>query len=319
MNKLFVTIGAFIFGLTDVSSMEAYPYASFDFPQNGKLTGEMQSYFDKNGFIILKNYLNSDECQDLVTEGQNLISDFLKTSQEVVKLGSTIQNSHQEKFVEDSMDKIKFFFESNAFQKDELIVGKSEAVMKIGNALGDLNPKFRAVTFRDPLVNISETLGTIDPRVCHSMLMLKGRKVGLEVLPHQDATVLYTNPCTTLGFWIPLHDATVKNGCLRVIPGSHLGPLYNRSVKINDEVKTQSENPLSKNLDKIWTDEKFIDLVMNRGDMLVFSGKLVHGSKKNSSDLPRNAYAFHVIGANSDYPKNNWLHRDEFPRLKGGD
>jgi len=36
-----------------------------------------------------------------------------------------------------------------------------------------------------------------------------------------------------MGFWIPLQDATVKNGCLWGLPGSHKGPLYSRSKVTN--------------------------------------------------------------------------------------
>jgi phytanoyl-CoA hydroxylase len=45
---------------------------------------------------------------------------------------------------------------------------------------------------------------------------------------HQDSTFLYDEPLTLVGFWIPLQDATLKNGCLWGIPGSHLGKLYKR-------------------------------------------------------------------------------------------
>lgn len=42
------------------------------------------------------------------------------------------------------------------------------------------------------------------------------------VTPHQDATFLYTEPLgRVLGVWIALDDATLENGCLWFIPGSH--------------------------------------------------------------------------------------------------
>lgn len=47
--------------------------------------------------------------------------------------------------------------------------------------------------------------------------------------PHQDATFLYTEPLgRVLGLWIALEDATVNNGCLWFIPGSHNGELPHR-------------------------------------------------------------------------------------------
>ncbi len=42
------------------------------------------------------------------------------------------------------------------------------------------------------------------------------------VVPHQDATYLYMEPSLKMiGFWIALEDATLENGCLSFIPGSH--------------------------------------------------------------------------------------------------
>lgn len=42
------------------------------------------------------------------------------------------------------------------------------------------------------------------------------------VSPHQDASFLYTEPLgRVLGLWIALEDATLENGCLWFIPGSH--------------------------------------------------------------------------------------------------
>lgn len=43
------------------------------------------------------------------------------------------------------------------------------------------------------------------------------------MLPHQDATFLNTTPMKLYGLWIALEDATLENGCLWFMPGSHKG------------------------------------------------------------------------------------------------
>lgn len=50
------------------------------------------------------------------------------------------------------------------------------------------------------------------------------------VKPHQDATYLHTEPISITGFWIPTEDATLENGCLWFIKGSHKHGLHNRYV-----------------------------------------------------------------------------------------
>ncbi|KAI3679444.1 hypothetical protein L2E82_51355 [Cichorium intybus] len=45
--------------------------------------------------------------------------------------------------------------------------------------------------------------------------------IGGEVVPYQDNSFLYTKPQTCTGLWLALEDATIVNGCLWAIPGSH--------------------------------------------------------------------------------------------------
>lgn len=65
------------------------------------------------------------------------------------------------------------------------------------------------------------------------MAILKPPQIGGRVNVHQDSTYLYGEPDTLLGFWIPLQDATINNGCLWGLPGSHKGKLYKRSKVLN--------------------------------------------------------------------------------------
>jgi len=61
------------------------------------------------------------------------------------------------------------------------------------------------------------------------------------VVPHQDSTYLYTSPDSLVGFWIALDDATMENGCLWVIPGSHKTDVHARLIRNPDK---QNQNVL---------------------------------------------------------------------------
>ena len=54
---------------------------------------------------------------------------------------------------------------------------------------------------------------------------------GGEVTPHQDGTFLYNEPLRLFGFWFPIDDATLENGCLWYVPGSHLEPVTRRFLR----------------------------------------------------------------------------------------
>lgn len=55
------------------------------------------------------------------------------------------------------------------------------------------------------------------------------------VKSHQDASYLYTEPNSVIGFWIALDDATAQNGCLQFIPGSHKGGVHRRYIRNPDK------------------------------------------------------------------------------------
>lgn len=58
------------------------------------------------------------------------------------------------------------------------------------------------------------------------------------VVSHQDSTFLFTEPDSLVGFWIALDDATVENGCLWMIPGSHKTDVHKRFIRNPDKCAT---------------------------------------------------------------------------------
>ncbi len=98
---------------------------------------------------------------------------------------------------------------------------------------------------------------------------------------HQDMGVV--NPeadeTTMISVWVAVLDATVENGCLQVVPGSHRGELavhcnYDEGkrpyfqVNIPDKLVAPDHRPLP----------------MNAGDVLFFHKKLMHSSLPNTSN-----------------------------------
>ena len=69
--------------------------------------------------------------------------------------------------------------------------------------------------------------------------------ISFSVTAHQDGTFLRNDPLKLVGYWFPIDDATLENGCLWFVPGSHKkvspvtkhmvrNPLYNPSDKDNN-------------------------------------------------------------------------------------
>lgn len=65
--------------------------------------------------------------------------------------------------------------------------------------------------------------------------MFKNPKVGSVTKSHQIGSFLYTEPESAIGFWIAMEDATLENGCLKFIRGSHQNGIHRRLVQNPDK------------------------------------------------------------------------------------
>jgi len=122
---------------------------------------------------------------------------------------------------------------------------------------------------------------------------------------HQDASFLYTEPASCVGFWFALEDATKENGCLWAKPGGHLTSLrswFKRKKGGGTEMEMLDETPMSM--------DGMIPLEVPKGTCIVLHGYLPHYSLPNTSGKSRQAYAIHTINKNARYPEENWLRRD---------
>ena len=152
----------------------------------------------------------------------------------------------------ESGDKIRFFFETNAFDETgNLIMEKHQCLNKIGHSLHWHSPIFRKVTFDNKIKQIANDLDLKDPAVVQGMYIFKQPRIGTQVTPHQDGTFLYNEPLKLIGLWFPIDDATLENGCLWYVPGSHKLPITSR-FKRNDQNKTFFEGKEHQMKDEEW-------------------------------------------------------------------
>jgi phytanoyl-CoA hydroxylase len=129
----------------------------------------------------------------------------------------------------------------------------------------------------------------IDPghRLIQDMALMKPPFKGSEKPWHQDNAYFDWTPLDgVIGVWIALDPATVDNGCMQIVPGSHLdGPAphyHDRDCQLPDQrvaVQQVSVVPLKP------------------GGVLFFSSLLHHGTPANTSSQRRRALQFHYAAA----------------------
>jgi phytanoyl-CoA hydroxylase len=277
-----------------------------------KLTPQQLRQYDRDGFLVLREFVDIVSCDRLRTRALELVRDF--DPRGMFSIFSTReQNRLSDDYFLESGDKIRFFFEEDAFLPDgSLKQSREKSINKIGHALHDLDPVFSEFSKTNAIKELVAELGIENPLLLQSMYIFKQPRIGAEVTCHQDSTFLYTEPQDIAGFWFALEDATLENACLWAIPGGHKLGLKSRWVRSGEgkmEFEVFNSSP--------WPEERLVPLEVAKGTLIVLNGLLPHKSLANQSAKSRDAYTLHVIGGDSRYAANNWLQRSPGMPLRG--
>lgn len=270
------------------------------------LTAEQQARYERDGFLVLPDFVGRDECSRLKARAERILADFDPASTRSV-FTTNEQTRHADTEFLASASTIHCFFEEEAFGPDgSLKQAKELSINKIGHALHDLDPVFEEFSYSPRLAAVAADIGLTDAIALQSMYICKQPRIGGEVGCHQDATFLYTDPITVTGFWFALEDATIENGCLWARPGGHRTTLRKTFVRRGDDgadFVMHDESPLPAPPDEL------VPLEVTAGTLVVLHGLLPHWSDVNRSAKSRHAYSLHCIAESADYPAWNWLQR----------
>ena len=146
---------------------------------------------------------------------------------------------------------------------------------------------FGAVSTSARVVSAVRMLLREDVYHWHSKVMLKEPRVGGAWEWHQDYGYWYGDNCLyprMLSCMIALDPATKENGCLKVIPGSHLlGRLDHGRVAGQAGAEPERVQAAIERLGVRYCEAP-------AGSALFFHGNTFHSSEANLSDRPRRAY-----------------------------
>lgn len=141
---------------------------------------------------------------------------------------------------------------------------------------------------------------TVSPNVKAMQSMLFAKSAGKPGQAwHQDEDYIPTRDRSLIGAWIALEDATLENGCLWVLPGSHArGLLWPQKFHFDERFDCARES-----YNFPWRDEDSVPVEVKAGSIVFFNGYLLHRSLPNRSKSGfRRALVNHYMSAESLLP-----------------
>jgi len=227
--------------------------------------------YEEKGFLLREGVFDPEEIEDICTECEALVDRLVRNRKgERLTFGSYTFDADT---INDTMIK---------WEGDSDIVHGIEPFAHLSDKLEKWAVDQR---FVDPMKDI---IGTDNPELFTEKLNLKRPEHGGANPMHQDhpywvrVAEVAADVYTAMLF---LDDATVENGCLHVVPGSHTqGEWIKRS---DGDRFAGNEIDVSKYPDVVPE-----PVEVKAGSVIFFGSMLVHQSAPNLSDKPRRAILY---------------------------
>ncbi|XP_058108114.1 phytanoyl-CoA dioxygenase [Magnolia sinica] len=273
----------------------------------GNLNPEQLQSFHSQGYLVIESFSSPEELESMIKRMGHLLDGFDCSSTASV-FSSKNQKQLTDDHFYDSVERISFFFEEKAFGDDgNLKQSKQLSINKVGHALHEIDPVFTKFSRSEKISSLLSSLGYKRPVIIQSMYIFKQPGIGGEVVPHQDNSFLYTEPASCTGLWLALEDATITNGCLWAIPGSHKNGLVRRFIRDEDGVHFDRPSPSFDHKD-------FVPIEVKAGSLVVLHGDLIHQSFENQSSKSRHAFSLHAVETDGCvWALENWMRRKVEP------
>ena len=159
-----------------------------------------------------------------------------------------------------------------------------------------ISPIFDRVCHNPKILDAVESIIGRNILICGSTLFIKNANEKGFVSFHQDAKYIGLEPHNWVTAWIAVTDSNENNGCMRMLPGSHIEDLKYHNENF-DEENLLTRGQTIENVSLEMTEP----IVLKAGQMSLHHPKVIHGSGINKSKDRRIGFVVQsYIGSNVD-------------------
>ena len=229
-------------------------------------TEEMKDDYETNGYLVINDVFDAGELSRIRDQIDALLADPDNPPEGVTigREGNTVADKER------------------AEARDDAVRGAAFLVRFM--------PFFQEVARQANLLSCARGLLGSGVQVFRDQALFKPPHGQAKPL-HQDQSYFCVEPENDLTTaWIALDDATLDNGCMRYVPGSHLHGVF--------PVDADPERPVhhSPRTGKV-TLQPAVDCPVSAGSVIFHHGCTLHSSAENRSNTWRRALIFHYASA----------------------
>ena len=150
---------------------------------------------------------------------------------------------------------------------------------------------FEAHARNQKVLDVVEALLGPDLKLYQDQLFMKPPRIGSRQAYHQDAPLgFYIDPPEMVTCWAALTEATIANGCLWMLPGTHrFGYIERAKWQAYEQMALEGRLPQEQPLE------------LEAGDCSFHHGLILHSSRANKTAKRRRGYATHYVSARCRY------------------
>lgn len=222
-----------------------------------ELTSQELNEFNKNGFIILRDFLCEDFCNEILEKAK----EHLKRKEAPIESEQEYMNLDEEKITVRRLRQVY----------------NREDVFKEWMTNKKIRPILKQILNDTPILTLAH----------HNSIMTKLPHESTRTYWHQDRRYWHFKNDNLVSVWLSLGDEFLENGLLEFIPNSH--KIEFTKDRFDKDSNFLDNNTKNQELIKTRTSSN-----LKKGDVVLFHCKTLHHASKNQTNNPKISFVYTV-------------------------